>query len=63
MAQQRMKYFANRHRKEVLFELGDWVFLKFQPYRMRSLARKPNEKLSPCFYGPYQIIEKDGPVA
>ena len=43
--------------------MGDWVFLKFQPYRMRSLARKPNEKLSPKFYEPYQIIEKVVQVA
>ena len=30
---------------------------------MKSLARKPNEKLSPCYYKAYQIIEKEGPVA
>ena len=46
-----MKYFVDWHRKEVLFELGDWV--SFEPYRMRSLVRKPTEKLSPRFYGPY----------
>ena len=63
LAQQRMKFFADQRRREVQFELGDWVFLKFQPYRMRSLARKPNEKLSPRFYGPYQILQRVGPVA
>ncbi|RDX97498.1 hypothetical protein CR513_19717, partial [Mucuna pruriens] len=30
---------------------------------MRSLAQKPNEKLNPQFYGPYQIIERLGPMA
>jgi len=39
------------------------VFLKIQPYRFKSLARRPNEKLSPRFYGPYQILERIGPVA
>ena len=44
LAQQRVKYFANKHRREVTYEVGDWVFLKFQPYHMQSLAQKPNEK-------------------
>ena len=57
-AQQRMKQFADKRRREVTFEVGDWVYLKFQPYHMRSLARKVNEKLGPRFYGPYQVIDR-----
>ena len=40
------------------FSVGDWVYLKIQPYRLKSLARKCNEKLSPRFYGPYKVLEK-----
>lgn len=58
-----MRKYANNHRRELIFQEGDWVFLKLQPYRMRSLARKPNEKLSPRFYGPYKVIQKIGEVA
>jgi len=39
------------------------VFLKIKPYRLRSLARKYNEKLSPQFYGPYKVIARIGEVA
>ena len=43
--------------------MGDWVFLRLQPYRQTSLAMRRNLKLSPKFYGPYQIVEKIGLVA
>lgn len=39
----------NKHRREVVFEVGNLVFLRLQPYRMRSLARKLDEKLSMRF--------------
>ena len=63
LAQQRMKLLADKHRRAVSYELGDWVFLKLQPYCMKSLARKLNEKLNPRYYGPFQISEKLGSVA
>ena len=45
------------------FEVGDWVYLKLQPYRLRSLAKRPNEKLASRFYGPFQVISKVGAAA
>ena len=62
-AQNLMKAQANKHKRQIDFEVGDWVFLKLQPYKRRSLARRPVAKLSPKFYGPYKILERIGPVA
>lgn len=62
-AQERMKHLANINRREVELEVGQQVYLKLQPYRFRSLASKPNEKLSPHFYGPYEVEERIGAVA
>lgn len=62
-AQQRIKNQADRHHRELTFEIAEMVYLKLRPYKLRSLAKKINEKLSPRFYGPFQILEKIGPVA
>ena len=47
----------------MVFQGGNLVFLKVQPYRQKSLARCSNEKLSLRYFGPYQIVQKEGKVA
>lgn len=59
-AQERMKLYADRNRREVQFEVGEEVFLKLRPYRQRSLAQRRNEKLAPKYFGSYEIIERVG---
>lgn len=54
-AQQIKKVDEVKRRRDVHFNIGDNVFLKLQPYRQKSLARKHNEKLAPRYYGPYTI--------
>lgn len=63
VAQNRMKKYADLKHREVQFEVGDMVYLKLKPYRQRSLAKKRCEKLSPKYYGPYEIEERVGSVA
>ena len=48
LAQNRMKQQADQHHSERCFDVGDWVFLRLQPYKQMSLkqANKDN-KLSP----------------
>ena len=58
-----MKSHANQHRRDVTFSVGDWVYLKLQPYRQSSVAFRASLKLSPHFYGPYQILARVGIVA
>lgn len=62
-AQNRMKLYADRHRQERAFEVGDWVYLKLQPFRQNSLSLRKNVKLASKYFGPYQITEKLGAVA
>ncbi|KAK1441653.1 hypothetical protein QVD17_07716 [Tagetes erecta] len=62
-AQDRMRNQANLKRRELTLQVGDYVFLKIQPYRQKSLAKRRNEKLSPRFFGPYRIKQVVGPVA
>ncbi|KAA0052082.1 ty3-gypsy retrotransposon protein [Cucumis melo var. makuwa] len=63
LAQEQMKVYADRKRRNVKYCVGDYVFLRIRPYRQATLRRRRNEKLSPRFFGPYKIVEKVGPVA
>jgi hypothetical protein len=62
-AQNQQKIYADRHRVERSFEVGDLVFLRLQPYRQSSLKRIGAEKLKSKFYGPYRVIGRIGEVA
>lgn len=41
----------------------DYVYVKQQSYRQKSLARRPYEKLAPKYYGPFKIVQRIGQVA
>ncbi|MCH79981.1 hypothetical protein A2U01_0000743, partial [Trifolium medium] len=62
-AQDVMRAQANKHRRDVEYEVGDMVYLKIKPYKMKSLAKRINQKLSPRYYGPYEILQRVGQVA
>jgi hypothetical protein len=63
MAQNQQKIYADQHRVERSFEVGDLVFLRLQPYKQSSLKRSRAEKLKPQFYGPYIVISRICEVA
>ena len=63
VARHRMKLNADRHRRELEFMVGDYVYLRLQPFRQMSIRTRGHMKLSPRFYGPYQIVERLGKVA
>ncbi|GJV84737.1 retrotransposon-related protein [Tanacetum coccineum] len=62
-AQAQMKSTADKHRRDVEFAMGDWVFLKLRPHRQQSVVRRINQKLSARYYRPFLILAKIGSVA
>ena len=62
-AQQRMKAQEDKHRSDRQFAVGEWAYLKLQPYVQQSVVRRSNHKLGFKYFGPYQILEKVGEVA
>ena len=58
-----MKHFADHHRTEREFNVGDLVYLGLQPYRQSIVSLRRNFKLAPRFYGPFPVVAKVGKVA
>lgn len=44
--------------REVHFQVGDHVLLRLQPHHQTSIAVISNKKLSPQYYGPFEVIER-----
>jgi hypothetical protein len=60
--QSRQKSYADHMRRELSFQVGDFVYLKVSP--MRGLRHfKVRGKLTPRFIRPFKILEKRGEVA
>ena len=63
-AQNRMKQYADAHRSPREFKIGNFVYLKLQPYRQNTLKnRKVPHKLSPRFYETFRVTDRVGSVA
>lgn len=43
--------------------MGDFVYLKLQPYAQKSVATRANQKLSFRYYSPYLVLKKVGATA
>ncbi|KAD3640786.1 hypothetical protein E3N88_30009 [Mikania micrantha] len=61
-AQDRQKSYADKRRRSIEFQVGDFVLLKVSPWKGVIRFRKRG-KLSPHFIGPFRIIAPIGNVA
>jgi hypothetical protein len=62
VAQSRQKSYADKRRRDLSFEVGDFVYLKVAP--MRGTRRfKVKGKLAPRYVGPFKIVDRRGEVA
>lgn len=57
-AQLRIRATANKHRRDVSFEVGDGFLLKLLQYRQHSVARPLCAKPDRRFYGPFEVVER-----
>ncbi|KAH0655105.1 hypothetical protein KY285_029987 [Solanum tuberosum] len=62
-AQAKMKTFADKHRTDLVFTVGDWVFVKLKPYRQLSMRLQKGHKLGRRYFGPFKVIKRIGEVA
>ena len=61
-AQDRQKSYVDKHRREMEYEVGEKVFLKVSPWKgIIQFGRQG--KLNPMYIGPYEILERVGPLA
>nr|GFA07744.1 reverse transcriptase domain-containing protein [Tanacetum cinerariifolium] len=56
------KSYVDKRRKHLEFSIGDYVLLKVSPWKGVVRFRKKG-KLAPRFIGPFEIIDRIGPVA
>ncbi|KAJ3703272.1 hypothetical protein LUZ61_006977 [Rhynchospora tenuis] len=62
-AQNRMKKYADLKRSDRHFKVGDWVYLRVQPYKQLTLTSGGNQKLNAKYCGPFEVLEKVGQLA
>jgi hypothetical protein len=62
-AQSLMKMVHDKKNRHVEFAVGDWVWLRLNHRAASSVRLDGQSKLSPKYYGPYEVIERIGTVS
>ena len=62
IARSRYKSYADKRRRELEFNVGDFVYLKVSPLR-GTVRFHVKGKLAPRFVGPYKIRKRIGKLA
>jgi hypothetical protein len=62
VAQTQQKSYADKRRRDLSFEVGDFIYLEVSPMRGTRMF-KVKGKLAPRYVGPFKIIDRKGEVA
>ncbi|KAA8534356.1 hypothetical protein F0562_031893 [Nyssa sinensis] len=58
----KIKYFADKTRRNQEFKIGDLVYLRLWPYQQMIVALRRNLKIVPRYYGLFKVIRRVGQV-
>jgi len=61
--QERMNQLADKKRSDRSYDIGDFVYVKLQPYKQISVTFRSNAKLAPKYFGPFLLEDKNGALA
>jgi hypothetical protein len=63
LAQELMRAQHDKLHREVVFAVGDWVWLRLHHHTAVGITPARATKLGPKYFGPYEVLEKIGSVA
>ena len=58
-----MKAAQDPQRRDVVFQEGDWVWLRLHRRIALAITSPTASKLGPRFFGPYKVLQRVGAVA
>ncbi|KAH0773833.1 hypothetical protein KY290_010970 [Solanum tuberosum] len=62
-AQNWMKGLADKSRRELNYQVGEWVYVKLKPYRQNAIRLHQHPKLGRRYFGPFKILKRIRDVA
>jgi hypothetical protein len=62
-AQDKQKKYADQHRRDITFQVGDKVLLSTKNIQVDVQKRRPSRKFLPRFIGPFEIIQVVSPTS
>ena len=62
-AQDYMKTAHDKNYRDLSYDVGEWAWLRLHHRSAAGITDKTHAKLAPKYYGPFQVVERVGPVA